>query len=142
MRNFGRKIMKDKDTSEEDFGERVPALLDSFAENQAEALYEAESLSLSDSCKIAYDKLKDNAYSVSRNYFNASKRLSFHNLLSQWTLSLLSLGLIIIPLLTVTNIKLQDKYIDFFSISLAVFVLTFSLLVGANNYAVRSEKMH
>ena len=62
--------------------------------------------------------------------------------MSQWTLSLLSLGLIIIPLITVTNIKLQDKYIDFFSISLAVFILTFSLLVGANNYAVRSEKMH
>ncbi|MCY7336619.1 MAG: SLATT domain-containing protein [Chamaesiphon sp.] len=91
-----------------------------------------------------YKKLSDNIYIVSKNYFAANKRLLLHNSFSQWTLSLLSLGLIIIPLLIVTKIPLrfQQNIIDFASIGLAVAVLMLSLLIGANNYSLRGEKMY
>src|SRR5438477_12931002 len=92
----------------------------------------------------AYEKLGDNVYLVTKNYFAASKRLSMHESASQWTLSLLSLGLIVLPLLTVTKMPMRypQNVVDFASISLAVAVLMFSLLIGANKYAVRSERMH
>jgi hypothetical protein len=92
----------------------------------------------------AYEKLGDNVYLVTKNYFAASKRLALHNSASQWTLSLLSLGLIVLPLLTVTKmpVRYPHNVVDFASISLAVAVLTFSLLIGANSYSVRSERMH
>ena len=92
----------------------------------------------------AYEKLGDNVYIVTKNYFAASRRLALHESASQWTLSLLSLGLIIIPLLTVTKMPLryEQNVVDFAAISLAVTVLMFSLLIGANKHAVRSEKMH
>ncbi len=91
-----------------------------------------------------YEKLGDNVYIVNKNYFAASQRLALHNSLSQWTLSLLSLGLIVIPLLTVTKIQMRypQNVVDFGSISLAVGVLMFSLLIGSNNYSVRSDRMH
>ena len=92
----------------------------------------------------AYEKLGDNVYLVTKNYFAASKRLALHNSASQWTLSLLSLGLIVIPLLTVTKIPMRypQNIVDFGSISLAVGVLMFSLLLGTNSYSVRSDRMH
>jgi hypothetical protein len=92
----------------------------------------------------AYQKLGDNMYLVTKNYFAASKRLALHNSASQWTLSLLSLGLIVLPLLTITKIPIRypQNVVDFASISLAVAVLMFSLLIGANSYSVRSERMH
>jgi hypothetical protein len=91
-----------------------------------------------------YDKLKDNTNTVMKSCFAASDRLNFHNLVSQWTLSILSLGLIVIPLLTVTKMPLRysQNVIDFASISLAVAILMLSLLIGANNYAARGYKMY
>jgi hypothetical protein len=91
-----------------------------------------------------YDKLAGNVYVVSRNYFSASKRLTLHASCSQWTLSLLSLGLIVIPLLTVTQmpVRYPQNVVDFAAISLAVTVLMFSLLIGANKYSVRAVQMH
>jgi hypothetical protein len=92
----------------------------------------------------AYEKLSDNVYIVYKGYFCMSRRMAAMNVFSQWTLSLLSVGLIIIPLLTVTKMTLRydQNVIDFASITLAVAVLTFSLLIAGNNYAVRSERAH
>ncbi len=80
----------------------------------------------------AYNKLKENTTTVMKSYYAASNRLIFHNLVSQWTLSILSLGLIVIPLLTVTKMQLRydQNIIDFASISLAVAVLMLSLLIS------------
>jgi hypothetical protein len=92
----------------------------------------------------AYEKLSDSVYMVYKGYFCMSRRLAAMNGFSQWTLSLLSVGLIIIPLLAVTKMTLryEQNVIDFASIALAVAVLTFSLLIAGNNYAVRSERAH
>jgi hypothetical protein len=92
----------------------------------------------------AYDKLKENTNAVMKNYYAASERLNFHDLFSQWTLSILSLGLIVIPLLTATKMPLRysQNVIDFASMSLAVAILMLSLLIGANNYALRGYKMY
>jgi hypothetical protein len=38
--------------------------------------------------------------------------------------------------------RYPQNVVDFASISLAVAVLMFSLLIGANSYSVRSERMH
>jgi SMODS and SLOG-associating 2TM effector domain family 5 len=92
----------------------------------------------------AYDKLKENVMTVMKNYYAASDRLNFHNVFSQWTLSFLSLGFIVIPVLTVTKIPLHydQNVIDFASISLAVALLMLSLLIGINNYSARGERMY
>jgi SMODS and SLOG-associating 2TM effector domain family 5 len=92
----------------------------------------------------AYDKLKENVFIVTKNYYAASSRFNLHNVLSQWTLSFLSLGLIVIPVLTVTKMPLRycQNIIDFTSIILAVALLILSLLIGANNYSARGEKMY
>lgn len=92
----------------------------------------------------AFDELMKNVHLATKKYFEASQRLAGHHAATQWTISLLSLGLILVPLLTVTQIPIRfDQHIvDFASIGLAVAVLMFSLLTGSNRYENRSEKMH
>lgn len=92
----------------------------------------------------AYEKLSDNAYIVYKCYFSMSRRLAMMNVFSQWTLSLLSIGLIIIPLLMVTkmHVRYEQNIVDFASITLAVAVLVFSLLIAGNNYTVRADRAH
>ena len=90
-----------------------------------------------------YEKLAQNVDLVAKNYFVSSKRLQLHDVLSQWTLSLLSLGLIILPLCEVFDLtQAPEKMISFMSITLAVVVLVFSLLIGVNKHGLRADRMH
>lgn len=81
---------------------------------------------------------------TSKARYNASRRLTLKNNLSQWTLALLSVSLILIPLVSTSNIdiKFDSKYVDIMQIIFAVLVLTYSLLLATGDYSARSVKTH
>lgn len=81
---------------------------------------------------------------TSKARYNASRRLTLKNTLSQWTLALLSVSLILISLVSASNIaiKFDAKYVDIMQIIFAVLVLTYSLLLATEDYSARSVKIH
>lgn len=81
---------------------------------------------------------------TSKARYNASRRLNLKNNLSQWTLALLSVSLILISLVSASNfeIKFGEKYVDIMQIIFAVLVLTYSLLLATGDYSARSVKIH
>lgn len=81
---------------------------------------------------------------TSKARYNASRRLTLKNNLSQWTLALLSVSLILISLVSASDIEIQfdNKYVDIMQIIFAVLVLTYSLLLATGDYSARSVKIH
>lgn len=81
---------------------------------------------------------------TSKARYCASRRLSLQSLLSQWTLALLSVALIIISLISAVkmNTAFSEEYIDVMQIIFAVLVLTYSLLLGTGDYSARSVRIH
>lgn len=76
--------------------------------------------------------------------FNASRRLRLHNAASLWTISLFSLGLIIVSLLQALAFSLpfSDKAVNLGQVTLSMIVLLISVILTMNNYGVRAEKFH
>jgi hypothetical protein len=76
--------------------------------------------------------------------YNASSRLQWQHTFSQWTIALLSLTLIIVPLIELSSIPVaySSSYVDVMQIILAALVLVYSLLIGTENFSRRSEKLH
>lgn len=74
--------------------------------------------------------------------YNAADRLTRHHKLSQWILALTSIELIIIPLLQAMQIpmRVNPQLLNAIEVSLAVLTLTYSLLLGMENYYGRAEK--
>jgi hypothetical protein len=104
-------------------------MADAFAKD-----FEAQSL------RTLYTKMKKTA----KARFNCAKRLSSHQTYSLWSLSLFSTGLIGMTLISALNIRtnLSPPFYNLLQIMLALLVLVLSLLLSANNYSDRSEKMH
>lgn len=80
---------------------------------------------------------------TTRARYNAARRLDRHQRLSQWMLTLISVELIAIPLFQTANIptRVTPQVMNVIEIFLSVLILAYSLLIGAENYATRSEKM-
>lgn len=76
--------------------------------------------------------------------YRASTRLSMHGVFSQWTLSLLAIGLIITSVLMLSGVKLNfsEKYSSVMQIIFSVIILTYSLLLGIGNFSARAERLH
>ena len=76
--------------------------------------------------------------------YRASTRLSLHGVFSQWTLSLLAIGLIITSVLMLSGLKLNfsTEYSSVMQIIFSVMVLTYSLLLGMGNFSARAERFH
>jgi hypothetical protein len=81
---------------------------------------------------------------TSKARYNASRRLTLQNKLSQWTLALLSVSLILISLVSTSEIKIEfdGRYVGIMQIIFAVLVLTYSLLLATGDYSARSVKIH
>ena len=81
---------------------------------------------------------------TSKARYNASRRLTLKNSLSQTTLALLSVALILISLVSTSGIKVNfdTNYIDIMQTIFAVLILTYSLLLSAGDYSARSVKTH
>jgi len=96
--------------------------------------FEAQSL------RSLYRKMKKTA----KARFNCAKRFQRHQAFSLWSVSLFSAGLIGMTLLSALHIqtRLSPPYFDLVQIMLALLVLVLSLLLSANNYSDRAEKLH
>ncbi|PCJ33709.1 MAG: hypothetical protein COA75_14865 [Cellvibrionales bacterium] len=81
---------------------------------------------------------------TSKARYNASRRLTLKDSLSQTTLALLSVALILISLVSISDIKVNFdvNYINIMQIVFAVLILTYSLLLSAGDYSARSVKTH
>lgn len=81
---------------------------------------------------------------TSKARYNASRRLSLKNKLSQWTLALLSVALIFISLISASGIEIEfhKQYVDIMQIIFAVLILAYSLLLSMGDYSARAVKIH
>ncbi len=75
--------------------------------------------------------------------YNSARRLANHHKLSQWAITLISVVLILVPLFQAMEVPLRasTQVLNSIEVFLAVLVLAYSLLLGAENYAVRAHKM-
>lgn len=81
---------------------------------------------------------------TSKARYNASRRLTLKNKMSQWSLALISVALILISLTSASGIQVEfsTRYIDMMQIVFAVLILTYSLLLATGDYSARSVKIH
>ena len=91
-----------------------------------------------------FSELNRRVMVTSKARYSASRRLAAKNKISQWTLALLSVALIIIPLISASgmHVNFDAKYIDIMQIIFAVLVLTYSLLLATGDFSARSVKIH
>lgn len=87
-----------------------------------------------------YRKMKK----TSKARFNAATRLGRHQRFSLWSLSFVSAGLIILRLLSVFQMRgrISEPLFSFIEIVVALFVLVLSVLLSANDFSDKAEKMH
>lgn len=92
--------------------------------------------------KTPTEKLLRNVRVTSKCRFNSAKRLENHSDFSFFTVTLLSLGLILIPLMQ-HNIKLnlEAYYLNAIQIFLAVATLVYSIIIEMSKYESRAEKL-
>lgn len=75
--------------------------------------------------------------------YRAATRLGMHGMWSQWTLSLLAIGLIIVSVISISGMKtnFSELYTDVMQIIFSVVILTYSLLLGMGNFSAREERL-
>ncbi len=81
---------------------------------------------------------------TTKSRYRASERLELHHKLSQWTVSLISVALVFIPLVQTFGISagIELIYLNATQATLAVLVLVYSLLLGQENFISRAQAMH
>lgn len=91
-----------------------------------------------------YQELFRRVETTCKSRYNASSRLQWQHTFSQWTIALLSLTLIVVPLIQLSTIQVSysNAYVNVMQIILAALVLVYSLLIGTENFSRRSEKLH
>src|SRR5438045_2380613 len=90
-----------------------------------------------------YDELARIVDIVAKARYKANKRLILHSRFAQFTVTFLSIGLIIIPLLDLGgfSVRYQPKYVQIMQIIFAVMILAYSLLLSTGRFETRAEKM-
>ena len=91
-----------------------------------------------------FDELLRRVELTSKARYHSSSRLHYQNLFSQWTLTLLVVGQIVIALVPALGLRqnFAANYLTFGSIFFAILVLAYSLLLGMGNYSARAIKLH
>lgn len=91
-----------------------------------------------------FDQLHHSVRDTARIRFHFAHRLSRQARLSQWTIAILSVALILISLISGLGIhtSLSGPVQTVVQVGLAVLVLVFSLLIGSENYSLRADKAH
>jgi hypothetical protein len=81
---------------------------------------------------------------TTKSRYRASERLELHHKLSQWTVSLISVALVFIPLVQTFGISagIEVIYLNATQATLAILVLVYSLLLGQENFISRAQAMH
>jgi hypothetical protein len=78
------------------------------------------------------------------NRYNASNRLKAQGIFTFFTTTILSLGLIFIPLMQLADahLALPERLLDAIQIFLAVSILVYSVIIGTARYDLRSEQLN
>lgn len=94
--------------------------------------------------KTPAEKLLVSIRATAKCKFNASLRLKRNSKFSFFTTTLLSLGLILIPLLQNSKVKLElsDQVLNMMQIFLAVAILVYSIVMSKSGLDVRAEKLN
>lgn len=81
---------------------------------------------------------------TTKSRYRASERLERHQRLSRWTVALLSVALVFVPMMQALGVHLGTDaiYLSATQAVLAVLVLVYSLLLGQENFNSRAEAMH
>ncbi|WP_428944285.1 SLATT domain-containing protein [Pantoea sp. FN060301] len=89
-------------------------------------------------------KLLNSMRVTSKCRYNAAVRLKLQSQFSFFSTTVLSLGLILIPLLQNSDIKLyfSPKILNMLQIFLAVAILVYSVIIGTARYELRSEALN
>ena len=76
--------------------------------------------------------------------YHSARRMKMHSWFSQWTLSMLAVGQIVISIIPPLGMtcNVSANYISFSSIFFGILILAYSLLLGMGNYSERSVKLH
>lgn len=95
------------------------------------------------SVKDASGKLQMSMRTTAKCRYNASIRLQYQGKFSFFTTTVLSLGLVFIPLMQNANIQLAftPNVLNMMSIFLAVAVLVYSVVIGTARYEVRATQL-
>lgn len=101
-------------------------------------------MSTPDSTVNRFEQLHHSIRDTARIRFHSAHRLSRHARLSQWTIAILSVALILISLISGLGLPtdFSPAQQTVIQVGLAVLVLVFSLLIGSENYSVRADKAH
>ena len=93
--------------------------------------------------KDEVERLENTMKITSISRYNASVRLKLQGKISFVTTTILSLGLIFIPLMQLANVKLffSSNILSAIQIFLAVAVLVYSVIIGTARYDLRSEQL-
>ncbi len=93
----------------------------------------------------SYKYLHKRVLVTSKARYEASRRLKLHSWCSQWTLTFLAVGQIILSLLytfKIYNTDIPDTQINMASLFFAIAVLAYSLLLGMGDFSARSSNIH
>lgn len=93
--------------------------------------------------KDAIQKLQMSIRVTAKCRYNAASRLQAQGKFAFFTTTILSLGLIFIPLMQNSGVQLAfaSSVLNMFSIFLAVAVLVYSVVIGTARYELRAEKL-
>jgi hypothetical protein len=93
--------------------------------------------------KNMFDELYRRVLVTARSSFFAARRLEFHCKLSQWTVTLASIALIIIPLGQALNFspQINASALNVLEVFFAIIVLAFTLLIGVDSYLLKADRM-
>ncbi|OOR99603.1 hypothetical protein B0187_04635 [Haemophilus paracuniculus] len=94
--------------------------------------------------KTEIEKLQMSARATAKCRFNAAARLRGQNKFAFFTTIILSLGLILIPLIQNSGIKLyfDPRVMNMMSIFLAVAILVYSIVIGTAHYELREANLN
>lgn len=97
-----------------------------------------------ESPQFHFHKLYGRVSKTAASRFNASRRLRIHNAASLWTISLFSLGLILVSLLQALSLPMPypDKIVNLVQVFLSITILVISVILTMNNYGIRAERFH
>jgi hypothetical protein len=90
-----------------------------------------------------YQKLLADIALTAKTRFRSATRLSYHQKVSQWAIALSSVVLVVAAILGMQDdTRRALPRAPEIEVILSVFVLALSLLIGMDNYNVRSDRMH
>lgn len=91
-----------------------------------------------------FEELYNTASITSKSRYEASRRMNIQHISSQWTLTLLAVGQILLTLVIALDLHYikDDDTLNLGGIFFSIMLLAYSLLLGISNFQLRSKQLH